>query len=196
MVATEKTGIQNLYSVLAYATRVNSCRRVMIAEHFDETWDSSWCNKMCDNCASNSVKDCTNENDLDLTKYITMAKEIIENYNHSSNDKGSGRITAPKLAELMYKKLSNISREKVEKILSTLLLQGFIEEDFHFTPYSIISYIVMGARGKYNGGSSSSSSMPSSSTKNSIKDHKKRNANEPSSSNGTKKSKIAVIELI
>uniref|UniRef100_A0A914PJ54 Uncharacterized protein n=1 Tax=Panagrolaimus davidi TaxID=227884 RepID=A0A914PJ54_9BILA len=166
----------------------------MIAEHFDETWDSSWCNKMCDNCASNSVKNCTNESDLDLTKYITMAKEIIENY--SSNDKGSGRITAPKLAELMDKKLSNISREKVEKILSTLLLQGFIEEDFHFTPYSIISYIVMGARGKYNGGSSSSSSMPSSSTKNSIKDYKKRNANEPSSSNGIKKSKPTVIELI
>uniref|UniRef100_A0AC34PZQ3 ATP-dependent DNA helicase n=1 Tax=Panagrolaimus sp. JU765 TaxID=591449 RepID=A0AC34PZQ3_9BILA len=50
MVCQEKTGKSNLYSMLAYATNTNGCRRVMIAEHFDETWDETWCNEMCDNC--------------------------------------------------------------------------------------------------------------------------------------------------
>uniref|UniRef100_A0A914YYJ4 ATP-dependent DNA helicase n=1 Tax=Panagrolaimus superbus TaxID=310955 RepID=A0A914YYJ4_9BILA len=198
MVATEKTGTQNLYSVLAYATTANSCRRVIIAQFFDETWDESWCNNMCDNCASNNVKTSKNDNDIDLSKYITMAKEIIET--QSSNDKGSGRITAPKLAELMDKKLSSISREGIEKILATLLLQGFIQEDFHFTPYAIISYITVGARAKYGSGGASSSSAIQSNSKNSNKDSKKRNGNQqPSSSNTSiKKSKNepSVIELI
>lgn len=35
-------------------------------------------------------------------------------------------------------------RETAENIVAHLLLDGFLKEDFHFTPYSTISYIVPG----------------------------------------------------
>lgn len=37
-----------------------------------------------------------------------------------------------------------VSRDKLERIIGHMLLQGFIREDFHFTPYSTISYLVAG----------------------------------------------------
>lgn len=39
---------------------------------------------------------------------------------------------------------NSIDREKAEIIVSHLLIDGFLKEDFHFTPYSTISYIVPG----------------------------------------------------
>lgn len=35
-------------------------------------------------------------------------------------------------------------REKAENILATLLIKGILKEDFHFTPYSTISYMKAG----------------------------------------------------
>jgi ATP-dependent DNA helicase Q1 len=54
--------------------------------------------------------------------------------------------------ELIGKKFKNTSRVYLEQVVANLILQGFLQEDFHFTPYSIISYIVLGARGKNTSG--------------------------------------------
>lgn len=43
------------------------------------------------------------------------------------------------------KKSSKLPRERCESILAYLLLEGYLKEDFHFTPYSTISYLVLGA---------------------------------------------------
>lgn len=37
-----------------------------------------------------------------------------------------------------------LSRDKAENIVAYLLVDGFLKEDFHFTPYSTLSYIVPG----------------------------------------------------
>lgn len=39
---------------------------------------------------------------------------------------------------------TGLSRDKAESIVAFLLIDGFLKEDFHFTPYSTLSYIVPG----------------------------------------------------
>lgn len=39
---------------------------------------------------------------------------------------------------------TGLSRDKAENIVAFLLVDGFLKEDFHFTPYSTLSYIVPG----------------------------------------------------
>ncbi|VDK34456.1 unnamed protein product [Gongylonema pulchrum] len=118
MVCTEKTGLRNLYSMLAYCTQVSECRRAIIAEHYNVEWNSSVCNKMCDICSESG--DTVSKSD-------------------------TNRITGMKLAELSCKK-SRMSRELIEYVIAKLILDGYLKEDFHFTPYSIISYVVPGER--------------------------------------------------
>ena len=50
MVFTEQTGLQKLYSMVAYCLDRSTCRREMIAQHFLDTWETIPCNGMCDNC--------------------------------------------------------------------------------------------------------------------------------------------------
>ena len=56
--------------------------------------------------------------------------------------------------DLLGKKFRQTNRDLLEAVVANLLLMGYLQEDFHFTPYSIISYIVLGARGQQasNGG--------------------------------------------
>lgn len=39
-----------------------------------------------------------------------------------------------------------MGREFHELIIAYLLFKGHLREDFHFTPYSVISYLVVGSR--------------------------------------------------
>jgi len=39
-----------------------------------------------------------------------------------------------------------ISRDHCETVLAHLLLEGYLKEDFHFTPYNTISYLLPGDR--------------------------------------------------
>ena len=51
MVMSEQTGLENLYQMVAYSTDSGqSCRRKLIASHFDEEWAKKQCGGMCDNC--------------------------------------------------------------------------------------------------------------------------------------------------
>jgi ATP-dependent DNA helicase Q1 len=65
------------------------------------------------------------------------------------------RVTALKLLDAWQGKgqgslkvkgldIPNVSRDKLERIIGHMLLQEYIREDFHFTPYSTISYLVAG----------------------------------------------------
>jgi ATP-dependent DNA helicase Q1 len=40
----------------------------------------------------------------------------------------------------------NLTQDRCERLIIHLLLKGFIKEEFHFTPYSTISYVVKGTR--------------------------------------------------
>ncbi|VDN00387.1 unnamed protein product [Thelazia callipaeda] len=51
-----------------------------------------------------------------------------------------------KLAELTSKKVTSLGRETIEILIAKLILDKYLEEHFHYTPYSIISYVVLGER--------------------------------------------------
>ena len=65
------------------------------------------------------------------------------------------KITALKLldalmgkgpSKLSKKPVGDFTRVQMETIVAKLLIEGYLREDFHFTPYNTISYILPGGR--------------------------------------------------
>ncbi|XP_050542953.1 ATP-dependent DNA helicase Q1-like isoform X2 [Daktulosphaira vitifoliae] len=144
MVFTTQTGLPNLYSIIKYC--LNSKERKLIASHFDESWESIDCNKMCDHCST----ELTTKR-ISITEYC---KDLYEILNVTSNN--DMKLTAQMLLDSWYgkynkkMKITNIkpptfSRMRAEMIVGELLVQNYLAEDFHFTPYSTISYIKRGS---------------------------------------------------
>ncbi|XP_065209170.1 ATP-dependent DNA helicase Q1-like [Planococcus citri] len=147
MVFTQQTGLRNLYSIVDYCLNPTDCRRKMIASHFDETWESTDCNKMCDHCENTfSAKK------VDVSKHcLSLLKILLQAFQNDT------KLTAQMLIDVWYGKTSKIksvnvsppsfSRETGERIVAFLLINDYLKEDFHFTPYSTISYIKKGPKG-------------------------------------------------
>ncbi|EFX86121.1 RecQ1-like protein [Daphnia pulex] len=151
MVFTEQTGLRNLYAMAAYCLDPERCRREIIASHFDERWESSSCNKMCDHCS----KDSTSA-EINIVEHLTTLRQILERA-----EEQQVRVTAQKLIDAWqntgqvslrlpdFKKAAKLPRDKCESILAHFLLEGYLKEDFHFTPYSTISYLLLGERAHF-----------------------------------------------
>ncbi|XP_054282691.1 ATP-dependent DNA helicase Q1-like [Macrosteles quadrilineatus] len=145
MVFTQQTGLQCLYGMVEYCLDFYRCRRQMIASHFDEVWDRADCNQMCDHCrAPREPKK------VDVTKHCRTIYKLLAQAAASDT-----KMTAQKILDAWYGKgppalkLSGVSaptfsRDTAENILAHLLINGYLKEDFHFTPYSTISYIRRG----------------------------------------------------
>ncbi|KAK3583264.1 hypothetical protein CHS0354_011151 [Potamilus streckersoni] len=151
MVFTEQTGLENLYGIVAYCIDANRCRRSVIASHFGEVWDKAHCNGMCDHCDPAKQKSTQNK---DVTKYCQDVLTVLDHAKRLDQ-----RLTAIKVLESWMQKGPVNMRVKgveapssniltLERILAYMLIQGYIKEDFHFTPYSTISYLVPGPKAK------------------------------------------------
>lgn len=147
MVFTEQTGLENLYGMITYCTDQLRCRRNIIADHFQEQWESTDCNAMCDHCKVPRVA-----KSLDISKHAQNLLALIAKATLADK-----RLTGPKLIDLWFGKgegkfkikeaeAKGISKEMAETVVAFLLLDGYLKEDFHFTPYSTISYIVPGPK--------------------------------------------------
>ncbi|KAG8438535.1 hypothetical protein GDO86_004920 [Hymenochirus boettgeri] len=147
MVVMENVGQQKLYEMVKYCQDLNKCRRVLIAQHFDEVWDSAKCNKMCDNCSHN--KDCEQ---VDITKYCRDIMKILEQANQMDE-----KLTPLKLIDSWMGKGASklrvalvqppkLPRDEIERVIAHLLLQQVVREDFSFTAYATISYIKKGPK--------------------------------------------------
>ncbi|XP_057317213.1 ATP-dependent DNA helicase Q1-like isoform X2 [Hydractinia symbiolongicarpus] len=145
MVFTEKTGIQNLYNMLRYCIDQKNCRRTQIGEHFEENWSASKCHQMCDNCQPNReiTQRCLKAN-------ATTIMEILRNA--SSSDE---RVTPLKVIDawlgkakvsLRPESIATCSRSECESVVTKLLIQQIVQEDYHFTPYSTVTYLIPGPR--------------------------------------------------
>lgn len=66
--------------------------------------------------------------------YISLGPKLVDLW----LGKGSTILRLPETIE------SNLSKEKAEYIIAHLIIDGYLKEDFHFTPYSTISYIAPG----------------------------------------------------
>ncbi|XP_017892470.1 ATP-dependent DNA helicase Q1-like [Ceratina calcarata] len=147
MVFQDKVGLQNLYKMLAYCLDQTSCRRSLIASHFEESWTRTDCAEMCDHC-----KKPKKEKQVDVAPYCRQLYEILTKAVQSET-----RLTALKLLDAWYGKgasalrVSSVptpkfTRESGEAIVGYLVVNGYLQEDFHFSAYSTISYLKRGPK--------------------------------------------------
>ncbi|CAN2391155.1 Belongs to the helicase family. RecQ subfamily, partial [Pristimantis euphronides] len=147
MVVMENVGQQKLYDMVRYCQDYKRCRRVLIAQHFDEVWDSAQCKRMCDNCCSEKKCEKVDIADYgkDVVKILRHAEQMDEKLTplkliDAWTGKGASKL---RVAQVLPPKLP---RGELERIITHLLLQQYIREDFSFTPFATISYIKKGPK--------------------------------------------------
>ncbi|KAM4820402.1 ATP-dependent DNA helicase Q1 [Thomomys bottae] len=147
MVVMENVGQQKLYEMVSYCLNISTCRRVCIAEHFDEVWDSDACNRMCDSCCKDIAleeKDVA-EHCRQLLQILRHAEALGEKLTplkllDSWAGKGPAKLRAPGLTA------PALSRGEMERIVAHLLLCQYLREDYSFTAYATISYLKVGPK--------------------------------------------------
>ncbi|XP_070709863.1 ATP-dependent DNA helicase Q1 [Pempheris klunzingeri] len=146
MVVMENVGQQKLQQMVDYCQNVDRCRRSLMAVHFDEVWDDEGCNQMCDTCRN--AKDFTT---VDITQHARQVLQILE-LAASLDEKltplkvveawmGKGPAKRRKMIET-----TTLPRLQAEAVVVRLLLQGYIREDFSFTPYTTYYYMKPGRK--------------------------------------------------
>ncbi|KAM4712196.1 ATP-dependent DNA helicase Q1 isoform 2-T2 [Anableps anableps] len=146
MVVMENVGHQKLLQMVAYCQNVDRCRRSLMAVHFDEVWDDEGCNHMCDTCRYE--KGYTS---VDITQHARQVVLIVEQA--GSMDE---KVTPLKLVETWtgrgpakLRKMiqtTTLSRLEAEAVIISLLLQGYLREDYSFTPYTTYFYVKLGRK--------------------------------------------------
>ncbi|XP_022605452.1 ATP-dependent DNA helicase Q1 isoform X2 [Seriola dumerili] len=146
MVVMENVGQQKLLQMVDYCQNIDRCRRSLMAVHFDEVWDDEGCNQMCDTCRH--AKDYTT---VDITQHARQVVQILE-LAGSMDEK----LTPLKLVEAWMGKgpakrrkmiqTTTLSRLQAEAVIVRLLLQGYLREDFSFTPYTTYFYMKLGRK--------------------------------------------------
>ncbi|XP_022651665.1 putative ATP-dependent DNA helicase Q1 [Varroa destructor] len=154
MVYAEKNGAKNLYSVVAYCLDQSRCRRSLLAKYFSEDKDSPTCSTSmvinrqgfsksqeikCDNCAHGHQPRTS-----DVSNVIKIMSQVLD-----EAEIGEIRLTGNKLVEALRKKgkdRTSLPKERLEELVSWSLCQGYLEEKFHFTPYSTIPFLSAGMK--------------------------------------------------
>ncbi|KAF7651484.1 hypothetical protein LDENG_00110330 [Lucifuga dentata] len=146
MVVMENVGQQKLLQMVDYCQNADRCRRSLMAVHFDEVWDDEGCNQMCDACRHGNA--CRTE---DITQHARELLQIVELA--ASLDE---KLTPLKLVEAWMGKgpakrrkmiqTTKLSRLEAEAVIIRLLLQGYLREDFSFTPYTTYFYLKPGRK--------------------------------------------------
>lgn len=146
-VANNGNGLANLYSMIRYVINRDECRKKQISEYFGDKWNHH-CHERCDNC----IKRTSACRVIDLKTEMHTIADIV---NHTSSI--DRNITFPKLIDLLTGKGEKglkpskpinwkHSRPITQHIVAQLLFDEFLKEKFHFTAYSIISYVNLGPR--------------------------------------------------
>eukprot|EP01113_Clastostelium_recurvatum_P011336 TRINITY_DN15765_c0_g1_i1.p1 TRINITY_DN15765_c0_g1~~TRINITY_DN15765_c0_g1_i1.p1 ORF type:complete len:697 (+),score=134.46 TRINITY_DN15765_c0_g1_i1:23-2113(+) len=149
MLAGEGKPMSTLYTMISFCENRSQCRRFALAKYLvDTTYTKERCGDMCDNCA----RPATHLVEMDISPY---AQTIIIILRHlSSRDE---RVTVTQLLEIwrgaMKKKVEgmrfdvcpkDMPRPHRESIIVHLLLKSVLREHFHYTPYSVVSYLEPG----------------------------------------------------
>ncbi|KAG9509552.1 ATP-dependent DNA helicase Q1, partial [Fragariocoptes setiger] len=145
---TEKTGQRHVYQMLAYCLNKRECRKQLIADHFEDYLkkdinDRECCDNCCDNNSVSSV-DVRPHLD-DILKILNHAQSVKEKLTQlklidSWTQTGCKNLRVASLTK------PSLSRVTCETIVALLLIDGYLREDFHITPYSTISYLAPGPR--------------------------------------------------
>jgi ATP-dependent DNA helicase Q1 len=134
-------GLANLYSMISYCLNESQCRRKLIAKYFDEVWQSNDCHQMCDICTRSSTyptkRNCREE--------ALIIINCLKNNNNNNNNKQ--RLTALKLLEQIN--IKTMIKIDLQRLILQLIIDQYLKEDFHFTPYNTICYVKLGPRAEY-----------------------------------------------
>lgn len=127
-------GLTNLYSMISYCLNESQCRRKLLAKYFDEVWQAHDCNQMCDICTRSSTSGIIKRN---------CREEAWTIINHLKGD-SKQRLTALKLLEQIN--IKTMKKLDLQRLILQLIMDKYLKEDFHFTPYNTICYIQLGPR--------------------------------------------------
>ncbi|XP_077565995.1 ATP-dependent DNA helicase Q1 isoform X2 [Stigmatopora nigra] len=144
MVVMENVGQRKLNQMVTYCHNLDRCRRSLLAVHFNEVWDDKECNKMCDTCRQG--------HDVIATDIAEHGRQVVEILELAASKQE--KLTPLKLVEAWMGKgptkhrkstqTTALSRVQVESVIVHLFLQGYLREDFSFTPYSTYFYLLLG----------------------------------------------------
>lgn len=128
-------GLTNLYSMISYCLNESNCRRKLIAQHFDEVWESADCKQMCDVCARPKTlmnrRNCREEA-LSIIAFLEQNKKQ--------------RLTPLKLVEQLS--IKSMIKIDLQRLVLQMIIDQYLREDFHFTPYNTICYVVAGPKAR------------------------------------------------
>lgn len=146
MVVMENVGQQKLLQMVEYCQNLDRCRRSLMAVHFDEVWDEQDCNQMCDIC-----RHAPGSSGVDFTQHAQQVLQILDLAAASQE-----KLTPLKLLEAWMgrgppkhrkmMKTTTLSRAGAEAVVLRLLLDGYLKEDFSFTPYTTHFYLKPGRK--------------------------------------------------
>lgn len=103
---------------------------------------------MCDHCSAPS-SNC--DENFDATDYVEAILQTLEQAADADL-----KVTVIKVLDALQgkgpanlrpkgaAKVGEFGRQTAEVVLANMILNGILKEDFHFTPYSTISYITQG----------------------------------------------------
>ena len=125
--------------MINYCINITECKRNLIAEHFHDTrWHLDGnCNEMCEICKVDQTTIKVN-----CIREACFVLSLLEKHTSKS------RITANKLAETAFcelgksKEMINLKQIEIERLILKMLMEQYLKEDFHFTPYNTICYLV------------------------------------------------------
>lgn len=148
MMFSEYTGLKNAYETMRYCISADKCRRDVISKYFAEVWQDTDCSQMCDYCY---YKKDGEPPKISVGEYVTELQELV-----NLAETLELRLTAIKLVDAWYQRgpvtlrLKNkpapaLDRSYAEQILAYCLLEGFLQEDFHYTAYKTNSYLKLGS---------------------------------------------------
>lgn len=150
MTFAETNGLKNTYSVINYCINPTKCRRDLFSNYFTEVWSEESCGKMCDHCFDFQHRKFTPPKVDILPHYHTLMKILDKAHNMDT------KMTALKLIDAWFCKgpaklrldaaPPKMDRSYAEKIIAFLIIEDYLREDIHYTPYSTISYIKCGHR--------------------------------------------------
>lgn len=151
MTFSEMNGLRNAYSMIDYCINPTKCRRDLFSNYFTEVWSERNCGKMCDHCFYLNQNRTVIPPKMNIIVHYRNLLKVIDNALIVDI-----KVTAFKLIDAWLHKGPNklridvpppsIERFFAEQIVAYLILHNYLREDFHFTPYSTISYIEKGPK--------------------------------------------------
>ncbi|KOX77341.1 ATP-dependent DNA helicase Q1 [Melipona quadrifasciata] len=119
----------------------------MVFQDKVEVWTRTDCAEMCDHCRKSKESKQVN-----IASYCRQLYQIMTKAVQSET-----RLTALKLIDAWYGKgattlrvssipIPKFTRESGESVIGHLLVNGYLQEDFHFSAYSTISYLKRGPK--------------------------------------------------